>query len=140
MKCAMHKIWLPRFGPRNMDSLKTSEIQKFLASLIGPKEEGKIGRQTALKFKSYLSSIFSAAIRLEAGVIRNPVRSVRVVAEEPEKPRTYLTPEQAVAIEEKLTDHRHRSSGCASPTASCRMRSSPVSPISPSATAAATPM
>ncbi len=108
MKCAMHKVWLPRFGPRNMDSIKTSELQKFLASLIGPREEGKIGRQTALKFKSYLSSIFSAASRLEAGVIRNPVRPVKVVAEEPEKPRTHLTPEQAVAIEEKLTDRRHR--------------------------------
>ena len=41
MKCAMHKIWLPRFGPRNMDSIKTSEIQKFLASLIGPRGRGK---------------------------------------------------------------------------------------------------
>jgi integrase len=91
-----------------MDSLKIGEVQKFLASLIGPKEEGKISRQTALKFKTYLSSIFSAAIRLECGLTHNPVRSVKVTAEEPEKPRTYLTPEQAVAIEEKLTDPRHR--------------------------------
>ena len=108
MKWTMHKVWLPRFGARNMDSLKTGEVQKFLASLIGPKEEGKISRQTALKFKTYLSSIFSAAIRLECGLTHNPVRSVKVTAEEPEKPRTYLTPEQAVAIEEKLTDPRHR--------------------------------
>jgi integrase len=108
MKCAMQKVWLPRFGARNMDSLKTGEIQRFLASLIGPKEEGKISRQTALKFKSYLSSVFSAAIRLEVGVTRNAVRSVKVTAEEAEKPRTYLTPEQAVAIEERLADPRHR--------------------------------
>ena len=108
MKWTMHKVWLPRFGARNMASLKTGEVQKFLASLIGPKEEGKISRQTALKFKTYLSSIFSAAIRLECGLTHNPVRSVKVTAEEPEKPRTYLTPEQAVAIEEKLTDPRHR--------------------------------
>jgi len=108
MRYTMDKVWLPRFGPRNMDSLKTGEIQKFLTGLIGRKDDGKISRQTALKFKVYLSSVFSAAIRLEAGVTRNPVRSVKVIAEEPEKPRTYLTPEQAVAIEEKLIDPRHR--------------------------------
>jgi len=59
MKCAMHKIWLPRFGPRKHGFDQTSELQKSLASLIGPKEEGKIGRQTALKFKSY-SAVSSA--------------------------------------------------------------------------------
>jgi integrase len=108
MKSTMHKVWLPRFGARKMDSLRTGEIQKFLVNLIGPNEEGKISRQTALKFKTYLSSVLSAAIRLECGVTHNPVRAVKVTAEEPEKPRTHLTPEQAVAIEQKLTDPRHR--------------------------------
>ena len=73
MKWTMSNVWLPRFGARNMDSLKTAELQKFLASLIGAKEEGKISRQTALKYKTYLSSVFSAAIRLECGVTYNPV-------------------------------------------------------------------
>jgi integrase len=108
MKSTMHKVWLARFGTRKMDSLKTGEIQRFLADLIGPREEGKVSRQTALKFKTYFSSVFSAAIRLECGVTHNPVRAVKVTAEEPEKPRTHLTPEQAVAIEQKLTDPRHR--------------------------------
>ena len=108
MKWTMNNVWLPRFGARNMDSLKTAELQKFLASLIGAKEEGKISRQTALKYKTYLSSVFSAAIRLECGVTYNPVRSVRIIAEQPERPRAYLTPEQAVAIEQDLTDPRHR--------------------------------
>ncbi len=108
VKWTMSNIWLPRFGARNMDSLKTAELQKFLAGLIGSKEEGKISRQTALKYKTYLSSVFSAAIRLECGVMYNPVRSVRIIAEQPEKPRAYLTLEQAVAIEENLTDPRHR--------------------------------
>ena len=51
MKWTMNNVWLPRFGARNMDSLKTAELQRFLASLIGPKEEGKISRQTALKYR-----------------------------------------------------------------------------------------
>ena len=54
VRWAMNNIWLPRFGARNMDSVKTAEIQKFLASLTGPKEEGKISRQTALKYKTYI--------------------------------------------------------------------------------------
>ena len=108
VRWAMNNIWLPRFGARNMDSVKTAEIQKFLASLTGPREEGKISRQTALKYKTYLSSVFSAAIRLECGVMYNPVRSVRIVAEQPESPRAYLTLEQAVEIEQNLTDPRHR--------------------------------
>src|SRR5262249_25037365 len=35
MKWSMHKVWLPHFGTRNMASLKTGEVQKVLASLIG---------------------------------------------------------------------------------------------------------
>lgn len=107
MKCTMKRIWLPRFGARKMDSIKTAEIQKHLANLIVPTKEGKVGRGSALKYKTYLSSVYSAAIRLECGLTFNPVRSVKITAEQPEKPRMCLTPEQA-AIEERLADPRDR--------------------------------
>ena len=35
-----------------------------------------------MKYKIYLSSMFSAAIRLEAGAIRNPVPTVRLTIED----------------------------------------------------------
>ena len=39
---------------------------------------------------------------------RYPARGVKLPAQETEKPQRYITPEQAIAIEEKLTDPRHR--------------------------------
>ena len=108
VKCCMRKTLLPYFGAKKLDRIRTGEIQKFLVSLIGPKEEGKIKRKTALKYKQYLSSIFSAAIRLEAGITHNPVPPVRLPAEEPEVSRTHINPEQAVAIEDALKDPRHK--------------------------------
>lgn len=108
MKSVMMQVMLPRFGPRRMDSIKTGEIQQFLVSTIGAKLDGKIGRQTALKYKTYLSSVYTAAMRLEYGVSYNPVRAVKLPSPGPERARTHLTPEEAVAIEEKLTDPRHR--------------------------------
>jgi hypothetical protein len=50
-----------------------------------PPEKGKISRRTALKCKTYLSSTFSAVIRLEAGITRNPVRAVKLTVEEPQR-------------------------------------------------------
>ena len=58
-----------------MDSVKTGEIQAYLMSLIGRRKKEKSAAETAKKYKTYLSSMFSAAIRLEAGVTHNPVRS-----------------------------------------------------------------
>ena len=104
----MRKILVPRFGDRRMDSVKTGEIQTFLMSLIGSREKGKISRQTALKDKIYLSSMFSAAIRLESGVIRNPVRSVRLTVEEPAKPAFVLDDLQTQQIADSPEDPRHK--------------------------------
>ena len=108
MKSVMMQVMLPRFGPRRMDSIKTGEIQQFLVSMIGATLDGKISRQTALKYKTYLSSVYTAAMRLEYGVTYNPVRVVKLPSQGPERARTHLTPEEAVTIEEKLTDPRHR--------------------------------
>jgi len=103
----MDHIWIPRFGDRKMDTIKTAEIQKFLVPMIG-QGEGQVSRKSALKYRAYLSSLLSSAIRLEAGITHNPARGVKLPAQETEKPQRYITPEQAIAIEEKLTDPRHR--------------------------------
>ena len=108
MKNAARQVLLPRFGDRRMDSLRTGEIQAYLMSLIGSSQEGKISRQTALKYKVYLSSIFSAAIRLEAGVIHNPVRFVRLTVEEPPKAGFVLDDLQTQQIADGLEDPRHK--------------------------------
>ncbi len=108
MKNAMVQILVPTFGARRMDSIRTGEIQAFLIGLIGSQEEGKISRRTALKYKTYLSSMFSAAIRLESGVIRNPVRPVKLTVEEPAKPVFVLDDLQTQQIAENLKDPRHK--------------------------------
>jgi integrase len=108
MKNAMVRILVPRFGARRMDSIWTGELQAFLISLIGPPEEGKISRRTALKYKTYLSSMFSAAIRLESGVSRNPVCPVRLTVEEPANPAFLLDDLQTQQIANSLEDPRHR--------------------------------
>src|SRR5947207_5644305 len=108
MKNAMRQVLLPRFGDRRMDSIKTGEIQSYLMSLIGSREEGKISRTTGLKYKIYLSSTFSAAIRLEAGVTRNPVRFVRLAVEELAKPAFVLDDLQTHQIADGLGDPRHK--------------------------------
>jgi len=105
MRSVMKHVWIPRFGPRNLNSLKTGELQEFLASLI---TTGQVVRQTAQKCKTYLSSLFSAAMRLETGVMHNPVRAVKLPSQGPQAPRRRLTLEEFVAIEEKITDPRHR--------------------------------
>jgi len=108
MKNAVQRIVQPTFGARRIDSIKTGEIQSFLMSLIGSRGENKISRRTALKYKIYLSSMFSAAIRLEVGVTRNPVRSVRLPVEEPAKPVFVLDDLQTQQIAENLEDPRHK--------------------------------
>jgi integrase len=108
MKNAVRQVLLPRFGDRRMDSIRTGEIQAYLMSLIGSPEEGKISRRTALKYKIYLSSMFSAAIRLESGATRNPVRFVRLTVEEPAKPVFVLDDMQTQQIADGLEDPRHK--------------------------------
>ena len=108
MKNAMRQILLPRFGNRRMDSIKTGEVQSYLISLVGPRKDDKVCRQTALKLKTYLSSVFSAAIRLECGVTRNPVRAVRLPADEPAKTAFVLDDLQTQQIAESLEDPRHK--------------------------------
>ena len=60
MKWVMKHKWLPRFGARLLDGLGTAEIQKYLDSL-------NLNRNTAAKYRTYLSSVFSSAIRLGHG-------------------------------------------------------------------------
>ena len=103
----MDHIWIPQFGHRRMDTVKTADIQKVLVPTIGG-GEGQISRRTALKFRAYLSSMLSSALRLEAGVTHSAARGVKLPASQAEKPQLYINPEQAIAIEEQLTNPRHR--------------------------------
>lgn len=107
MKNAILQVLLPRWGKRSMDSIRTGEIQSFLSGKIGH-ESGKVSRQTALKWKIYLSSMFTAAIRLEAGITRNPVRGVKLAAAEQEEVPACMSIKQAIEILGKLDDPRHR--------------------------------
>jgi len=106
MKNTMLQVLIPRWGKRSMDSIKTGEVQSFIASKIGH-GPGKVSRRTAHKWKIYLSSMFTAAIRLEAGVTRNPVRGVKLVAAGPEEAPACFTVQQAVEILGRLQDPRH---------------------------------
>jgi integrase len=101
MKWTMNKIWLPRFGARLLDGIGTAELQKHLDSL-------DLGRKTAAKYRTYLSSVFSSAIRLGHGLTYNPARFVKLPAEGPEKPYVMPTPEQVIAIRDGLEDPRYR--------------------------------
>ena len=105
MRSVMKHAWIPRFGSRNLNLLKTGELQGFLVSLV---TTGQVGRQTAHKYKTYLSSLFSAAMRLETGVTHNPVRAIKLPSPGPQNSRRQLTLEEVVAIEQKLSDPRHR--------------------------------
>jgi hypothetical protein len=86
MKCVMKLIWLPRLGARLLDGLGTAEIQKYLDSL-------NLNRNTAVKYRAYLSSILSSAIRLGHGLTHNPARFVKLSAEGPEIPYAIPTAE-----------------------------------------------
>ena len=101
MRWAMRNIWNPRFGQRLLDSLGTAEIQKYLDSL-------DLNRKTAAKYRAYLSSVLSSAIRLGQGLSNNPVRFVKLSAEGPEKPYVMPTAEQVVAILDRLKDPRDK--------------------------------
>ena len=107
MKNVMVQVLIPRWGKRNMDSIKTGEIQSFMAASIGQGQD-KVSRRTALKWKIYLSSMFTAAIRLEAGVTRNPVRGVKLPAAGPEPMPACISVQQAVEILSQLQEPRHR--------------------------------
>ena len=101
MKWVMKQIWLPRFGARMLDGLGTAEIQKYLDSL-------NLNRNTAAKYRTYLSSVFSSAIRLGHGLTYNPARFVKLPAEGPEKPYVMPTAEQVVAIQNGLKAPIHK--------------------------------
>jgi integrase len=107
MKNAILQVLIPRWGKRSMDSIRTGEVQSFISGSIGH-GPGKVSRKTALKWKNYLSSMFTAAIRLEAGVTRNPVRGVKLPAAGPEQTPACFTLQQAVEILGRLQDPRHR--------------------------------
>ena len=107
MKNAILRVLIPRWGKRSMDSIRTGEIQSFMAASIG-QGPGKVSRKTALKWKNYLSSMFTAAIRLEAGVTRNPVRGVKLPAAGPEQMPACITVRQAAEILSQLQNPRHR--------------------------------
>ena len=107
MKNTMMQVLIPRWGKRSMDSIRAGEVQSFIAGSIGH-GPGKVSRKTALKWKNYLSSMFTAAIRLEAGVTRNPVRGVKLPAAGPEQAPGSITVQQAVEILGQLQDPRHR--------------------------------
>jgi integrase len=101
MRFTVNQIWIPRFGERLLDSLGTAEIQKYLDSL-------DLKRRTAAKYRTYLSSIFSSAIRLGHGLTYNPARFVKLPAEGLEKPYALPTAEQVVAIQNGLKAPIHR--------------------------------
>ena len=107
MKNTILQVLIPRWGKRSMNSIKTGEVQSFIASKIGH-GPGKVSRRTANKWKMYLSSMFTAAIRLEAGVTRNPVCGVKLPAAGPEETPACFTLQQAVEILGQLQDPRHR--------------------------------
>jgi len=107
MKNVIRQILIPRWGKPSMDSIRTGEIQSFFAAMIG-EGPGKVSRKTALKWKNYLSSMFTAAIRLEAGVTRNPVRGVKLPAAGPEPMPAFISVRQAVEILSQLQEPRHR--------------------------------
>ena len=52
--------------------------------------------------------MYSAAIRLEAGVTHNPVRFVRLTVEEPPKTEFVLDDLQTEQIADRLEDPRHK--------------------------------
>jgi integrase len=95
----MRNIWIPRFGPRLLEGLGTAEIQKYLDNL---------NRKTAAKYRAYLSSVMSSAIRFGQGVTYNPARFVKLSAEGPEKPYVMPTAEQVVAILDGSKDPGHK--------------------------------
>ena len=101
MKWVMKQIWLPRFGERLLDGLGTAEIQKYLDSL-------NLNRNTAAKYRTYLSSVFSSAIRLGHGMTSNPARFVKLPAEGPERPYVMPTAEQVVAVLDGLIKPCHK--------------------------------
>ena len=101
MRWAMRNIWIPRFGQRLLDGLGTAEIQKYLDGL-------DLNRKTAAKYRAYLSSVLSSAIRLGQGLTQNPARFVKLSAEGPEKPYVMPTAEQVVAILDGLQDPREK--------------------------------
>ena len=101
MRCTMKNIWNARFGQRLLDSLGTAEIQKHLDSL-------DLNRKTAAKYRAYLSSVLSSAIRLGQGLTNNPARFVKLSVQGPEKPYVMPTAEQVVAILDRLNDPRDK--------------------------------
>ncbi len=101
MKWVMKQIWLPRFGARMLDGLGTAEIRKYLDS-------SNLNRNTAAKYRTYLSSVFSSAIRLGHGLTYNPARFVKLSAEGPEKPYVMPSAEQVVAILDGLKAPCHK--------------------------------
>ncbi len=101
MRWVMRNIWISRFGQCLLEGLGTAEIQKYLDSL-------NLNRKTAAKYRAYLSSVLSSAIRFGHGLTCNPARFVKLSAEGPEKPYVMPTAEQVVAIMEGLKDPRHK--------------------------------
>ena len=108
MKNCMLQILIPKYGHRVMSSLQTGEIQTFLVAQMQT-EPGGISRKTVMKIKAYLSSIFSAAIRLsETGITRNSVLGVRLPSPGLEFTPAHLTADQVVRILQQLKDPSHR--------------------------------
>jgi len=101
LKSVMTKVWLPRFGGRLLDGLGTAELQKYLDSL-------KLNRGTAAKYRAYLSSVLSSAIRLGRGLTYNAARFIKLPAEGPEKPYVMPTGKEVMAILDGLKDPRHK--------------------------------
>jgi hypothetical protein len=50
----MRHVWIPRFESRDLNSLKTGELQGFSRALI---TAGRVVRETAQKYKTYVGGI-----------------------------------------------------------------------------------
>ncbi|TAM80262.1 MAG: site-specific integrase [Acidobacteria bacterium] len=101
MKSVMKNVWLGRFGGRLLSSMGTAELQLHLDSMTQ-------NHNTAAKYRAYLSTVFTSAIRLGAGLTLNPARFIKLPPEQPEQDYFMPSPEQVVAILEKLSKPVHK--------------------------------
>ncbi len=101
VKSVMKNIWLPRFGGRLLSSLGTAELQTHLDSMTD-------NHKTAAKYRAYLSTVFTSAIRLGGGLTHNPARFIKLPIEKPEQDYFMPTPQQGMAILDGLNKAVHK--------------------------------
>ena len=106
MRSVMRVHMLPHFANRRLDSLSTAELQTYLNRLA---QDGRT-RRTALKLRSYLSSMYTAAIkdREHTGIEKNPALLVKINGGQLKNPIELPDCVKFDELVEKLTDPRHK--------------------------------